>query len=1749
MFAAFELLLIGVVSSGEEPASIDIIPADDTFEENDYNRTAAIIRPGIYTNLQCNDDDWYRLYLSVGVDLTISIKFSHSDGDLDLELYDTDMFSKLAYSHSTSDDEVVFIRSVPTAKNLYIKVYGYQGATAPYSMEISTADITAPQISSVLAIPVSSSSVLVSWTTDESSTSEVRYATTVGRFQNIVIDSDFVTSHSLTLYDLEAFTTYSYMVISTDPNGNTAESDENFFTTPAEPDRISPKLRLVAPEIIRGPTVIKAEATDNIGVSYVEFYLNKVYQHTDYSYEFEWLFDPSDLPNDEFTISAIAYDQAGGTASDEMEVEVANPIPDRTPPEVDIVSTFKKSRVKGENVLIELSAVDLESGIDKIAFYVDGEHIGTNIIDDDSVDPEDLTFNWNTYGFENKKWHTVSVEAFNNDELSASASTELFVDNKDDVLSVDPDDLQLNPIKVTRGQVKRDRTYYEVTLKVKNIGNEKLFEVNVFDYSCGFQPMASAYGYQPISTYDPATRLGEIFFPTGILMPGEEKTLTYNMVPILIAPDPRIDFTIGEKTKVKFKVETSPYMFEKHEVNFYVPAVEMLPTWWATDPIPISWPFILLPMYECDYIITTHPGNLISMSDKYNAGLLLTDMAELSWQKNGVLGYLHQYGGNMIDELRNAIDPSFHLDYNTYTITSGGWNLFVKSDWEFHGYLLIVGEIEIVPSVTYLLDVWSNKENKYITYTIPLSDHYYSDLLGDGGPDVIVGRLIGDSIPELRKQIDTSLGVHYKRSGYDFDGSNALLVSGIGTYYSGFIEQVEHIGNTLTSKNIAVEKQHWCNHIVIKWIPVTYDYGDAIAIGELGGIIGTYGEIVMADSSADKILIYNSAGTLLTDFYHDFDSGDILATGDVWGGPNSEIIISDRSYDKVYIYKCNYYWTSGGWVWDKGLLASYNVDLDHEDKMAVGDVYSDSKDDIIFTDESLDKILIKYYVGNSLFTKVSNCDVPDDHELAVGDLISGGKEEIVISQYGSFFLSGKIRIYDANGVKLGEFYADYEKDEDSIAVDNTWHDAAVDIVLKSSDYDSFYFYFNDHTTNWWGPRCDWGNFYIGLDDFDDMTTGQILSDDYNEILIADDSTNLLYYFNAHWGDRFNTAFKSSAPGKDFIYWAGHGGPYVWGAGLSPWRMPSDLGGTNPFVLAPSCSTGRYDFWEDGDHYDDGIAEAFLDKGAGVYVGATVTTNTGTNKAGGKAYYASYWHPDLTVGNSFTNLERDAWSIFPHTTNMGYIWWRWVLTYNIYGDPKYKLVETPDTPVFDLSDFKYLDYLAIGAGGAGSQAYEMELPKYKITETEANDFVDIPGGSIIIERDRYRVPYYHKSIIIPYGYRVTDIELSSKSELTKETYLNLTKIITDDVTTGEQIGKSPSPTIEPGKEWYPFEDYSWSIQENPNGTTTLNLIVYPFQYNLKTKESEYYSDFDFNIKYIESNVQITDVVSDKLEYEVGEEVEVEVTLCNYGTSPTDVIVSAEVKSQQSSALAMGLDLKRLQLHPGTSSIKLSFNTRDLGEGTVATEIVAMTLTGDVLDKETLTIRVGKSNGEITLFTADPRIYQPGDEVEINLEFKNTGGIKIDATAQIQLRDSNGNVIQEFHKDVNDILPTYRFKIEEHWNTDNAVGKYYLSAIVYYDSKTAISPILEIMDFDTAFKDIIDTLDEFYIHRGLRKSLIAKLENAQKSIEKNKYKAAENQLGAFINEVEAQRSKKLTDDQAKVLITAAQLIIDRIAGNGG
>jgi hypothetical protein len=125
-------LLAGV----ELPSNLAAALVDDSYEQNDTRATARSL--GTLTSsqtinnlVQADANDWYRFTTTrTGSSASsVSLAFLHSQGDLDLELYNS-AGTRLRVSQGINNTESVSLGGL-AAGTYYIRVYGYRGVTNP----------------------------------------------------------------------------------------------------------------------------------------------------------------------------------------------------------------------------------------------------------------------------------------------------------------------------------------------------------------------------------------------------------------------------------------------------------------------------------------------------------------------------------------------------------------------------------------------------------------------------------------------------------------------------------------------------------------------------------------------------------------------------------------------------------------------------------------------------------------------------------------------------------------------------------------------------------------------------------------------------------------------------------------------------------------------------------------------------------------------------------------------------------------------------------------------------------------------------------------------------------------------------------------------------------------------------------------------------------------------------------------------------------------------------------------------------------------------------------------------------------------------------------------------------------------------------------------------------------------------------------------------------------------------------------
>ncbi|MCK5216783.1 MAG: Ig-like domain-containing protein [Methanosarcinales archaeon] len=142
---------------------------------------------------------------------------------------------------------------------------------------VQSKDNLEPIITDVTNGTVTDSTAVITWTTNENSSSLVKYGTESLNYDKSL--EDLVKSHSINLDDLNANTKYYYVVNSTDEGDNSDQSDEyNFSTTE---DITEPEVDVISPErneedvaITSDVKVIFSESMDQETINTNSFYID-----------------------------------------------------------------------------------------------------------------------------------------------------------------------------------------------------------------------------------------------------------------------------------------------------------------------------------------------------------------------------------------------------------------------------------------------------------------------------------------------------------------------------------------------------------------------------------------------------------------------------------------------------------------------------------------------------------------------------------------------------------------------------------------------------------------------------------------------------------------------------------------------------------------------------------------------------------------------------------------------------------------------------------------------------------------------------------------------------------------------------------------------------------------------------------------------------------------------------------------------------------------------------------------------------------------------------------------------------------------------------------------------------------------------------------------------------------------------------------------------------------------------------------
>ena len=533
------------------------------------------------------------------------------------------------------------------------------------------------------------------------------------------------------------------------------------------------------------------------------------------------------------------------------------------------------------------------------------------------------------------------------------------------------------------------------------------------------------------------------------------------------------------------------------------------------------------------------------------------------------------------------------------------------------------------------------------------------------------------------------------------------------------------------------------------------------------------------------------------------------------------------------------------------------------------------------------------------------------------------------------------------------------------------------------------------------------------------------------------------------GENMDAVFKANADSKDVIFYRDHCGPNTWSGVASTGSFgganPLDFGGTKPFAFACCCQAGRYE-----DTGEDGIAEHFLRHGAPAYIGATENSKREPNNHACKKFFQRWVGGTRSIGQELKEVKRGF-----QTAEGRY----WSAEYNLYGDPTYGSGSTMGP---------------LGTGRRGAQTptltVTVSVPEYEISTVDGKDHVEIAGGMPLYELGEPIVPFYPSELVYTAGYQVQDVTLVARSGLITDTGLHIPTFTAACDLEGFRRGDARANGAE--SLWWPEGDpFDWEVSEMPDGSSILTIVVYPFHYNQLTTDVAFYQTFEFEVDVISSSVSLSELATGSLAYPQGESVDVNFRLDNTG-GPLDVIVEAVVSADGDEDVADGLLLQSLDGLAGIGHFSAQWDSSGFDPGQYTVDVALLNSDGQVLDRGTVPFRLGIASGEVTSFTAEPIVFECGEDVRASLIFSNTGTVPLSGTLEIQVQSSEGEVIEQLIDDFEDLAPGGACQFDGVLDTTGWPRDAYLVlGYARYDARTTDAQMVAVSNLEHVYLPVV------------------------------------------------------------------------------
>jgi Big-like domain-containing protein len=188
-------------------------------------------------------------------------------------------------------------------------------------------------------------------------------------------------------------TSHAIVAKAFDQSGNWAVSTPVSVTVFPRGDRTPPVLTLLYPaagSVLSDTVDVNIDASDNIEVAYIEFYVNGELVDTDNNSPWGFAWNTTTLPAGTHSLYVKGFDAAGNVGVIPNTTYTIADNPDVTAPTLTLLYPAAASQLSG-NVNIVIDAID-DVGVTQVEYFIDG-----NLVSTDNTAPWE--YNWNTAGY------------------------------------------------------------------------------------------------------------------------------------------------------------------------------------------------------------------------------------------------------------------------------------------------------------------------------------------------------------------------------------------------------------------------------------------------------------------------------------------------------------------------------------------------------------------------------------------------------------------------------------------------------------------------------------------------------------------------------------------------------------------------------------------------------------------------------------------------------------------------------------------------------------------------------------------------------------------------------------------------------------------------------------------------------------------------------------------------------------------------------------------------------------------------------------------------------------------------------------------------------------------------------------------------------------------------------------------------------------------------------------------------------